>query len=130
VLAVDTNILVRYLIPADDPKQADRARTLIVGQETYFPVTVLLEAEWVLRSKYRIGNRQIMAAFLALAGIPNVTLQSRGAVVHAIRWASAGLDFSDALHLALASDADELLTFDRDFARRSPTVDAIKVRLL
>ena len=28
------------------------------------------------------------------------------------------------------SDADELLTFDRDFARRSPTVDAIKVRLL
>ena len=25
MLAVDTNILVRYLIPADDPKQADRA---------------------------------------------------------------------------------------------------------
>lgn len=130
MLAVDTNILVRYLVIGDDPDQAAKARKLIVEQQTFFPITVLLETEWVLRSKYRLKHEHIMAAILALAGVPSVTLQSRDAVVRALRWASSGTDFADALHLALSGGANAFMTFDRDFARRSRAFNDMDVRLL
>ncbi len=131
MLSVDTNVLVRYFVAEDDPKQSEKARKLIVGQPTFFPITVLLETEWVLRAKYRVEQGRIMAAFLALAGIPSVTLEARGAVIRAIRWTSdAGLEFADALHLALSNDVEAFVTFDRDFAKRGRKLDGVQVRLL
>lgn len=52
MLAVDTDILVRHLIEGDDPKQAAEARRLMAEEDIFFPVTVLLETEWVLRAKF------------------------------------------------------------------------------
>jgi predicted nucleic-acid-binding protein len=49
MLAVDTNVVVRYLT-ADDPEQFARAVAVVEGAETFVSLTVLLETEWVLRS--------------------------------------------------------------------------------
>lgn len=49
--AVDTNVLVRALVQ-DDPTQARRAQACLNAQRVYVPVTVILELEWVLRSRY------------------------------------------------------------------------------
>ena len=50
MIAVDTNILVRYLTN-DDAEQAQLAIDLLNGSEhIWLPKTVLLETEWVLRS--------------------------------------------------------------------------------
>ena len=51
MLAVDTNLIVRYLT-GDHPKQSLRARALIDGEPVFVGVTVVLEVEWVLRSTY------------------------------------------------------------------------------
>ncbi|KAB2944396.1 MAG: twitching motility protein PilT, partial [Burkholderiaceae bacterium] len=51
--ALDTNVLVRYVVE-DDAKQLAAARRLIrrcinEGRALFVPVTVTLELEWVLR---------------------------------------------------------------------------------
>lgn len=130
MLAVDTNILVRYLIEGDDPKQAMKARQLMADEEIFFPITVLLETEWVLRAKFLIGPEHIMQAFRALAGLRNVTIQFRASVLRATEWSAQGMDFADALHLAIAEDVEAFVTFDRDFAQRAQRVDSSEVRLL
>jgi predicted nucleic-acid-binding protein len=54
--ALDTNVLVRYIV-LDDAAQLAAARRLISrilaeGSTLFVPVTVVLELEWVLRSSY------------------------------------------------------------------------------
>jgi predicted nucleic-acid-binding protein len=112
VIAVDTNVIVRLLV-ADDRRQAIRARRLFEANGILIPTTVLLEAEWVLRSAYDFQPVAIFEAFQKLLGLPQVSLPEP-AVVHAALMAYRdGLDFADALHLAGAADAERLATFDR-----------------
>ena len=54
--ALDTNVLVRYIVQ-DDSGQLAVAKRLIdrciaEGQSLYVPVTVTLELEWVLRASF------------------------------------------------------------------------------
>ena len=42
--AIDTNVIVRYLI-GDDPEQAEKARTVIGQAPVFVPRTVMLESE-------------------------------------------------------------------------------------
>ena len=55
MLAVDTNIIVRYLT-ADDLEQFPRARALIHGADIFVCTTVLMDTEWVLRRGYRFSR--------------------------------------------------------------------------
>lgn len=48
MLAIDTNLVVRYLT-GDHPKQSARARKLIDAGGIYVGITVMLEAEWALQ---------------------------------------------------------------------------------
>lgn len=51
MIAFDTCILVRFLAD-DDKEQADSAEVLLADNTVFLPKTVLLETEWVLRSRY------------------------------------------------------------------------------
>jgi len=51
MIAVDTNVLVRFLV-RDDRKQAARAAALLRSSSVWISKNVLLETEWVLRSLY------------------------------------------------------------------------------
>ena len=51
MFAIDTNLIVRYLV-GEDPGQAARARRLIGNNDVFVCTTVLLETEWVPRSVY------------------------------------------------------------------------------
>lgn len=129
MIAVDTNVLVRYLA-GDDDAQRTRVLRLFEEELLFVPVTVLLEAEWVLRAIYRLRPNRIMKGFEALAGVQTVTLQSRQEVLRAIAWCSGGLDFADALHLATAREATRLLTLDRAFIKRSKGLSSVDVAAL
>ena len=61
MLAIDTNIVVRYLT-ADHPEQSPKAKWLIDGEEVFVCTTVLLETEWVLRSVYDFAPADIVKA--------------------------------------------------------------------
>ena len=45
MLAIDTNLIVRYLT-GDHPRQSAKAKALIDGNDVFVCTTVLLEAEW------------------------------------------------------------------------------------
>jgi predicted nucleic-acid-binding protein len=111
VLAVDTNVVVRFLT-ADEPDQYARARRLFANNEIWLAVTAVLETEWVLRSVYRKTPDEISASIRGLAGLPGVSIEQAAAVAQALRWHGAGMDFADALHWATAQDCEAYATFD------------------
>jgi predicted nucleic-acid-binding protein len=115
VLAVDTNVIVRYLI-RDDSEQFAKARALIRDEDVFVCTTALLETEWVLRRGYRFSRTQIIAALAAFAGLPRVTLEEPASAAKALDWTRHGMDFVDALHLAKAAGCDALISFDQRFA--------------
>ena len=81
--AVDTSIVVRYLT-GDDPKQA-RAAWAVIGHEPVFvPRTVLLEAEWVLRSVYGMPSARIVTALRAIASLPGGVVEDAATVARAM----------------------------------------------
>ena len=114
--ALDTNVVVRYLT-GDDPAQANRAKAAVAAGPVFVSVSVLLETEWVLRSKYRLAGTAAVEVLRRFAGLRNVSVESAQLVAEAFDRAEAGMDFADALHLGAAGDCEAMLTFDRKFIR-------------
>jgi predicted nucleic-acid-binding protein len=126
VIAVDTNILVRYLVE-DDVAQTDRAEAVLRNRSVLLLKTVLLETEWVLRTLYRFERAAIEEALTRLLGLPGIEVEDRAAVALALAWYGQNrLDFADALHLASSAQAEAFATFDRVLRRRARAIaDAI-----
>lgn len=118
MIALDTNILVRYLTN-DDEALARRAERLIDENRCYVSRVVLLETFQVLESFYRLEREQLIEVLHAVFGLEQVVVEEHLISAQAVRWFEAGMEFADALALAAAHDQDELVTFDRDFARIS-----------
>jgi predicted nucleic-acid-binding protein len=129
MLAIDTNVIVRYLT-ADHPEQSRKAKALVDGQDVFVTATVLLETEWVLRSVYGHKPLAVANALEALAGLPRVTLEDAMATSVALGWTRRGMDFADALHLAKARGCEAFVSFDRRLAKAAKDITDIEVRLL
>jgi predicted nucleic-acid-binding protein len=127
MLAVDTNIVVRYLT-RDDPRQFEDAVAAIEQADSYVSLTVLLETEWVLRSVYRYRTQRVVQALRGLVGLPRITIEEPAVADLALERAEGGLDFADALHLAKARSCEAFVTFDADLVRRAAALDSIPVR--
>jgi predicted nucleic-acid-binding protein len=127
MLAIDTNIVVRYLA-RDDPDQSARARALIDAEQVFVATTVLLETEWVLRSAYRFTGERLVAALRAFAGLPGVTLEDPALVAKALDWTERGMNFADALHLAKSGGCEAFVTFDRPLIAVARRIGAPEVR--
>ena len=121
--AVDTNVLVRALVQ-DDPAQARRAQACLSAQPVYVPITVILELEWVLHSRYGYSPKAIADAMEKLAILENAVVGEQAAVVAAARKLRQGWDFADALHHSLAAGCDDFATFDTTLSRRAGRDDS------
>ena len=127
--AIDTNVLVRYLV-GDHANQSARARKLIDNNDVFVCMTVLLEAEWVLRSVYRFDSQQIARALTSFAGLPRVTVQDARLAANALEWMLRGVDFADALHLLQSGECAEFVSFDEHFVRAAGELSSIPVRIV
>ena len=128
MLAVDTNLVVRYLT-RDDARQFARAEAVIEGRETtYVSLTVLLETEWVLRSSYRYSRGRVVHALRAFAGLPSVALEDAALASQALDWAEQGMDLADALHLAKAQSCEAFITFDQHLVTTGAALSPIPIR--
>ncbi len=122
MIAIDTNVLLRYLLQ-DDPKHSAKANALINGDE-YVLITnvVLVEALWTLcGKKYNATQSQVVKTIQALFEEPQIRFENAKVV-----WQSLDdyvkingknkkkLDFPDALILncakSCALDWDDQLT--------------------
>ena len=126
MLAIDTNLIVRYLT-ADHPKQSKKVKALIDSEEVFICTTVLLETEWVLRSVYGFPSIDVAKALRNFAGLPSVTLEDSALAAKALDWTARGMDFADALHLAKAQACDAFVSFDRRFAKAAKELSGIEV---
>jgi len=118
VRAVDTNVLVRALVQ-DEATQSARAQALLTEHEVYVPVTVILELEWVLRSRYAYPPKLVAQALAKICALGNVVVGEHSAVVVAAARVAQGWDFADALHHALSAGCEDFVTLDADLARRA-----------
>ena len=119
MIALDTNILARYLL-GDEPAQARTARRLLADAEAEYwvPVTVVLELAWVLR-KAAAPRKVVMERLRDLLSLRNVRPQNGDLVFQALRWAAEGMDLADALHLVLSGKADRFATFDEELVKQA-----------
>jgi predicted nucleic acid-binding protein len=82
--ALDTNVLVRFLV-RDDEEKFERAQRLIrreaqAGTAVLVSHLVLLEPEWVLRSRYKLGKAEILGSFSDLMSAVDVTFEDEPAI--------------------------------------------------
>ena len=102
MLGLDTNVLVRFLV-RDHEAQFERARRLIkreVGaqEKVLISLLVLLETEWVLRSRYSLQKTQIMDAVSGLLDAAELELEDEPTIEEALYlWKDSAADFADCL---------------------------------
>ncbi len=123
MIALDTNVLVRYLV-RDDLQQAEAARTLLESltaeRPGYVCREVTVELVWVLERAYRYSRDQIAAVLEQLVATESLAIEAADDVARAaFRYRAAGAGFSDLMILAAAerSGAHPLYTFDQKAAR-------------
>ena len=102
MLGVDTNVLVRFLV-RDDEAQFEKARKLIkrevaAGSRVFVSQLVLLETEWVLRSRYSLPKNLIIEAISGLLDAADVRFEDEPAIEEALFiWKDTTADFADCL---------------------------------
>ncbi len=116
--AIDTNVLVRAIVN-DDTAQSERAVALLTEAEVFIPITVMLELEWVLRSRYAFAPKVVAQAIAKITALGNVVVGDREAVLTAANRAAQGWDFADALHVALSQGCEDFTTLDADLVKRA-----------
>lgn len=124
MIVVDTNLLVR-MVTADEPELAARVADFLRRQRAFFvPKSVLLELEWVLRSRrgYHLPRNKVSVAVEALLNLPGAHVEDEDAVRQACEWFARGLDFTDALHLASCGDNDMFVTLDARLQRAASSL--------
>ncbi len=87
--ALDTNVLVRYIVQ-DDPSQLAAAKRLIrrcvaEGSTLFVPVTVVLELECVLRSRFAFGKDDVLMTLSSLFSAAELTFESEHALEVALQ---------------------------------------------
>lgn len=122
--AIDTNVLVRFLVN-DDRAQAERVRQLFATAEQqhdvfYVPLLVLLETIWVLESAYQVKRADLIETLAELLMMPVLKFEQREAVQAMLDdVATTNLDLPDALiaQSAVRMGCEGVLTFDQKAAR-------------
>jgi Predicted nucleic-acid-binding protein, contains PIN domain len=123
VIALDTNVLVRFLVQ-DEPLQAQLATKLIdqltEDAQGFVSREVLIELVWVLERAYRLGRAEIAVALDGLLSATELDIEGFDELAPALElYRNDGFGFADLMIAAAArrSGASELLTFNRQAAR-------------
>ncbi len=122
MIALDTNVLVRFLV-TDDQHQAEAARRLLEGLSNdrpgYICREVAAEQAWVLERSYGFDRTRVAEAFTALAETAGIRIEEREDVAAVAAAASGGgPGLSDRLIVSASrrASATALFTFDHQVA--------------
>ena len=121
MIALDTNVLVRFLVE-DDAAQTKRARALItraIEDESgcFVSDVVICEVVWVLTSAYRIPKSEIVRHLGSLLRARHFGYRSADRLARALDAFSDGRgDFADYVirEDSMAAGCDAVATFDKD----------------
>ena len=123
MIALDTNVLARYLV-RDNTEQAEAARSLLepltADRPGYVCREVTVELAWVLERAYGYSRDQIATVLEELVATEGLVIEAADDVAcAAFRYRTGSAGFSDLMILAAAerSGARPLYTFDQKAAR-------------
>jgi len=123
VIALDTNVIVRFLVQ-DDAEQARLASGIFEGltesDQGFVSREVLVELVWVLERAYAYSRGEIAMAIDGLLSSTEILIEAADDVGPAIeRYRNDGVGFADLMIAAAArrAGAADLVTFDRKAAR-------------
>ena len=123
MIALDTNVLVRYLVQ-DDATQAQIASDVVDGlseaDQGFVGREVLIELVWVLERAYGFSRMEIANALDGLLAAIELVIENADDLGLAIElYRNDGYGFADMMIAAAArrAGARELVTFDRKAAR-------------
>lgn len=119
MIAIDTNVLVRFLAN-DDPVQSPAAARLIeravaAGESILVPTVALVETVWVLARAYKVGRAELVRIVDSIVRARHFTFVDATLVSRASRaYAAGAADFSDYLMLeeVRMHEAEALASFD------------------
>ncbi|MGD9542811.1 MAG: PIN domain-containing protein [Methylocystis sp.] len=121
MIALDTNVLVRYLAQ-DDREQAKAATRFIEERLTasdpgFISTIVLCEIIWVLESCYDLKGSDIVSIIKVLLDTRQIVVGEANAVRAALNYFS--VDLVDAIihEVGKSRQCQATVTFDRKFAR-------------
>ena len=124
MLALDTNVLVRYLAQ-DDARQSAAATRLIEqrlgpAERGFVSLVALLETVWVMESRYGADAVLVSDILADLLDAAALEVQDAGAIRAALqRYRKGGVDLHDCLIVSLAElRKARVVTFDAKAARR------------
>ena len=118
MIALDTNLLLRLVLD-DDAAQVNAVKTLLSsGQLCTAPITVFLECVWVLQAQ-GYDREDIAHTLTDLLGLPHFECAEKAALKQASNDYAAGMDFADALHVALSAGCSAFKTFDAQFIKKA-----------
>lgn len=124
MLALDTNVLVRYLAQ-DDPKQSAAATRFIEqrlgpAERGFVSLVALLETVWVMESRYAADAALVADILADLLDTASLEVQDAAAVRAALQRYRAGIvDLHDCLIVSLAEQRKaRVVTFDAKAAKR------------
>jgi predicted nucleic-acid-binding protein len=126
MIAVDANILVRYLVK-DDHDQTVLATNFLANNRCIVLKSVLLELVWVLSSSagYNLPKQTVHERLLHILGLSCIEAEDATNIALALTWYSKGMDFADALHLSGSIELTGIATFDRKFASAAEKLDVV-----
>ena len=124
MIALDTNVVIRYLVQ-DDPRQSAVAnrlieRTLTSGNPGFIPLVTVCEIAWVLETSYGADREHVRKAVEGLLVTKQFAVESSELIWKALRaWWGSSADLSDAIigQVALARGAEKVVTFDKAAAK-------------
>lgn len=102
MLGIDTNILVRLLV-ADDAVQTRRAQQLVADVQrdngvVLISLLVMIETEWVLRSRYELDKTTTLAVLRRLLETRELSFEDEPAIEEALfNWQDSSCGFTDCL---------------------------------
>lgn len=121
MIALDTNVLIRYIV-GDHPAQSARAATLIEDELTpdrpgLITVVVIVELSWVLRGLYGASAQTVREIVHGLLGSRQILVENAAVVERAIGVAHEDLAAALIHEVGKAAGCENTVTFDRRFAR-------------
>jgi predicted nucleic-acid-binding protein len=119
MIALDTNVLVRFLVE-DDVSQARRAKRFIRKQvqsdsPCFVSDIVMCEVVWVLQSSYKVRRPEILRVLEQLLRARHMSFEAVDRLSRALRAFAAGRgDFADYLirEQSLGAGCEAVVTFD------------------
>ena len=122
--ALDTNVLVRFLVK-DDERQSEIVYRAFKQAETdkntfFVPLLVVLETLWVLDSVYNTARNDILDSINEVLLMPILKFEAQATIQRFIRLSRENkIDLSDVLIAcsAKSSGCNNVLTFDKKASR-------------